>query len=64
MAIDRNRSKALSQVVQQHPGMAAIAVAPGVLVFGLVWWLTSPFFAILLGVLAVGGGIYFLTRQQ
>lgn len=64
MAIDPNKSKAVSQVVQEHPLMSAIAVAPGVVVFALVWWLTNPFLAIVLGIAAVAGGFYLLTRQK
>lgn len=64
MAIDPNKSKAIRQVVQEHPGMTLAAVSPGVVVFALVWWLTSPWFAILLGIVAVAGGVYILTRQK
>lgn len=64
MAIDPNKSKALTQVVQQHPVMSVVAVSPGIVVFGLLWWLTSPWVAVLFGIVAVAGGVYLLTKQK
>ena len=64
MAVDPNKSRALTQVVQQHPVMSVAAVSPGIVVFALLWWLTSPVWAILFGIVAVAGGFYLLTRQK
>ncbi|MFT4125030.1 MAG: hypothetical protein QM662_02215 [Gordonia sp. (in: high G+C Gram-positive bacteria)] len=62
MAIDPEKSKALGQVVQQHPAMCAVAVSPGVLAIALVWWLAGPFLAIVAGIVVIGGGLLLLTR--
>lgn len=64
MAIDPNKSKALSQVVRQHPVMSVVAVSPGVAVFAVLWVLGAEWLAIILAVAAIGGGYYLLTRQK
>lgn len=55
--IDRQRSRAARDVVRQHPVMSLVAVSPALIAAGLVWWLVSPGWAIVLLVAtaAVGG---------
>ena len=48
---------AVTDVVKQHPGMALAAISPGIVVFILLWWLTNPFLAIVLGVQQLEGNI-------
>ncbi len=64
MAVDPEKSKAVSQVVRQHPGMSLAAISPGIVVFGVVWWLTSFWLALILAVVAGGVGYYLLTKQK
>ncbi|WP_279105493.1 hypothetical protein [Gordonia paraffinivorans] len=64
MAIDPNRSKAVAEVVRQHPVMSLIAVSPGIAVFVVLLLLDQNFLAILFAILAVGGGLYLLTRKR
>ncbi len=64
MAIDRDRSRAVSEVVRQHPVMSLVAVSPGVAVFVVLLLLDQTFLAILFAILAVGGGVYLLSRKR
>ncbi|GAB39680.1 MULTISPECIES: hypothetical protein [Gordonia] len=64
MAIDPAKSKAVSQVVREHPGMSLVAISPGIVVFLLVGFFANWFLAIVLGVVMVAGGYYMLTRQK
>ena len=64
MAIDPAKSKAVSQVVRENPGMSLVAISPGIVVFLLVGIFTNWFLAIVLGVVMVAGGYYMLTRQK
>lgn len=64
MAIDRDKSRAVSEVVRQHPAMSLVAVSPGIAVFVTLLLLDQTFMAILFLVLAVGGGAYLLTRKR
>ncbi|MBD0861071.1 hypothetical protein IA539_07560 [Gordonia sp. zg691] len=64
MAIDRDKSRAVSEVVRQHPVMSVVAVSPGIAVFAVLLLLDQTFLAILFAVLAVGGGLYLLTRRR
>ncbi|GAC53873.1 MULTISPECIES: hypothetical protein [Gordonia] len=64
MAIDRDRSRAVSEVVREHPVMSLVAVSPGIAVFVVLLLLDQTFLAILFAVLAVGGGVYLLTRKR
>ncbi|ROZ88675.1 hypothetical protein [Gordonia sp. OPL2] len=64
MAVDPAKRQAVTDVVRQHPGMSLVAVSPGIVVFGLLWWLTNPFLAIVFGIVAVAGGYYLLTRRS
>ncbi|MFE0752250.1 hypothetical protein [Gordonia sp. NPDC058843] len=64
MAIDRDKSRALSEVVREHPVMSLVAVSPGIAVFATLLLLDQTFLAILFFVLAVGGGAYLLTRKR
>ncbi|GAA12498.1 MULTISPECIES: hypothetical protein [Gordonia] len=64
MAIDRDRSRAVSEVVRQHPVMSLVAVSPGVAVFVVLLVLDQTFLAILFAILAVGGGVYLLSRKR
>jgi hypothetical protein len=62
--IDRERAKGALAVVKQHPGMALFAVSPAVIAVAAVWWLVSPGLAILLTILLVAGGGYWLVRKR
>ncbi|MEO9327881.1 hypothetical protein [Gordonia aurantiaca] len=64
MAIDPNRSRAVAEVVRRHPVMSLIAVSPGIAVFVVLLLLDQTFLAILFAILAVGGGLYLLTRKR
>ncbi|GAA1479756.1 hypothetical protein GCM10009624_01960 [Gordonia sinesedis] len=64
MAIDPEKKKAVGEVVRQHPGMSLAAVSPGIVVFLAVGILANWPLAIILGLLAAGGGYYLLTRQR
>ncbi|MEU2252634.1 hypothetical protein [Nocardia xishanensis] len=58
--IDRIRARSAWATVKESPVITAIAVAPFVVVLGVVWWLTNGFVAflllVLLGVGLVVGG--------
>lgn len=58
--IDRNRARSALETVRESPVIAAIALAPVVVVLGVVWWLTNWFVAlvllIILGVVVVARG--------
>ncbi|MFI1464686.1 MULTISPECIES: hypothetical protein [Nocardia] len=58
--IDRVRARSAWATVKESPVITVIAVAPVVVVFGLVWWLLGGWAAflllVLLGVGAVFGG--------
>ena len=64
MAIDRDRSRVVSEVVRQHPVMSLVAVSPGIAVFVVLLLLDQTFLAILFAILAVGGGVYLLSRKR
>ncbi len=64
MGVDPAKSNAVVQVVREHPAMSAVAVSPAIVVVALLWWLTSPWLAILVGIIALGGGYYMLVRQK
>ena len=62
--IDPQRARAARDVVRQHPGMALFAVSPVLIAAGLVWWLVSPGWAIVLLVAAlVAGGMAVLRKR-
>ncbi len=62
--LDPQRAKAARDVVRQHPGMALFAVSPVLIAAGLVWWLVSPGWAIVLLVVAlVAGGMTILRKR-
>lgn len=62
--IDPQRAKAARDVVRQHPGMVLFAVSPVLVAAGLVWWLVSPGWAIVLLVVAlVAGGMTVLRKR-
>ena len=62
--IDPQRAKAARDVVRQHPGMVLFAVSPVLIAAGLVWWLVSPGWAIVLLVAAlVAGGMTVLRKR-
>ena len=58
--IDRIRARSAVETVRESPIIALIAIAPVVVVLGIVWWLAGPGLAIALlialGVVAVVGG--------
>lgn len=64
MAIDQNKSKAVSQVVRQHPGMSLVAVSPAIAIFVLLFVFGFEWLAIVFAIAAIGGGAYLLTRQK
>jgi len=62
--LDPRRARAARDVVRQHPTMALFAVSPVLIAAGLVWWLVSPGWALVLLVAAlVGGGVAVLRRR-
>jgi hypothetical protein len=62
--IDPQRAKAARDVVRQHPAIALFAVSPVLIAAGLVWWLVSPGWAIVLLVVAlVAGGMTVLRKR-
>ena len=59
--IDRIRTRSAIETVRESPVIAAIAVAPALVVLALVWWLAGFGWALaLLVVLGVAGAIKFL----
>ncbi|GAB17750.1 hypothetical protein GOEFS_038_00170 [Gordonia effusa NBRC 100432] len=64
MGVDPAKSRAVSQVVRQHPAMSVIAISPAIVIFVLLWWLVHPAIAIIAGLAAVGAGYYLLVRQR
>ncbi|MBJ8347961.1 hypothetical protein [Antrihabitans sp. YC2-6] len=58
--IDRVRAKSAIETVKESPLIAAVALAPIVVILGVVWWLVGPGLAIALlvalGVVVVVGG--------
>ena len=56
--LDPQRARAARDVVRQHPAMSLVAISPVLIAAGLVWWLASPGWAIiLLLVTGVVGGM-------
>ncbi|KZM70691.1 hypothetical protein [Nocardia terpenica] len=45
--IDRIRARSALETVKESPLIAAVALAPAVVVLGVVWWLTNWFVALL-----------------
>ncbi|MGW0004875.1 hypothetical protein ACWDT6_13670 [Nocardia grenadensis] len=56
--IDRVRARSAWATVRESPVITAIAVAPVVVVFGLVWWLIGGWAAFLL-LVVLGAGVVF-----
>ncbi|WP_280484043.1 hypothetical protein [Nocardia farcinica] len=54
--VDRVRARSALATVKESPVITAIALAPVVVVLGVVWWLTNGFVALLLLVL-LGVGV-------
>jgi len=62
--IDPVRVKSALAVVREHPGMLLFLASPGLIVIGLVWWLLSPGWALLLlAVLVVAGGAAVVLKR-
>ena len=62
--LDPQRARAARDVVRQHPAMALFAASPVLIATGLVWWLVSPGWAIVLLVAAlVAGGVAVLRKR-
>ena len=62
--LDPQRARAARDVVRQHPAMALFAVSPVLIAAGLVWWLVSPGWAMVLVVAAlVAGGMAVLRKR-
>jgi hypothetical protein len=62
--IDPQRARAARDVVRQHPTMALFAVSPVLIAAGLLWWLASPGWAMVLLVAAlVAGGMAVLRKR-
>lgn len=61
--INRARTQAMKQTVAAHPGMVAFALAPAVVVFGVLWLLTNFWLALLVGVVVGGGAAWTLLRR-
>lgn len=54
--VDRIRARSALETVKESPFITAVAVAPAVVVLGVVWWLTNGWIAFLLAVL-LGAGV-------
>ncbi len=50
--LDSQRARAARDVVRQHPAMSLVVASPVLIAAGLVWWLVSPGWAIVLLVAA------------
>lgn len=62
--LDPQRARAARDVVRQHPAMSLVVVSPVLIAAGLVWWLVSPGWAIVLLVAAaVIGGVKVLGKR-
>ena len=62
--LDPQRARAARDVVRQHPAMALFAVSPVLIAAGLVWWLVSPGWEMVLVVAAlVAGGMAVLRKR-
>jgi hypothetical protein len=53
----------MKQTVAAHPGMVAFALAPAVVVFGVLWLVTNFWLALLVGVIVGGGAVWALLRR-
>ncbi len=62
--LDPDRARAARDVVRQHPAMALFAVSPVLIAAGLVWWLVTPLWAVVLLVAALVGGGVAILRQR
>jgi hypothetical protein len=62
--IDPQRARAARDVVRQHPAMVLVAVSPVLIAAGLVWWLVSPGWAIVLLVAALVAGGWAVLRKR
>ncbi len=60
--IDRVHAQSALETVRENPGIALIAAAPALVVFGVVWWLTS--FPAALVLLILLGGIGYLVAKN
>ena len=62
--LDAQRARAARDVVRQHPAMSLVVVSPALIAAGLVWWLASPGWALIL-LLAAGviGGMKVLGKR-
>ena len=62
--LDPQRARAARDVVRQHPAMSLAVVSPVLVATGLVWWLVSPGWAIVLLIAAaVVGGSKVLRKR-
>ncbi len=61
--LDRVRAQSALATVKESPFITAVALAPAVIVFALLWWLAGFGWALLLlivlGVVAIVGGKFF-----
>ncbi|MCH9722574.1 MAG: hypothetical protein K0U67_11000 [Actinomycetia bacterium] len=62
--LDPDRARAARDVVRQHPAMALFAVSPVLIAAGLMWWLVSPGWAMVLLVAALVSGGVAVLRQR
>ena len=62
--LDAQRARAARDVVRQHPAMSLAVVSPVLIAAGLLWWLVSPGWAIVLLIAAaVVGGSKVLRKR-
>ena len=62
--LDPQRVRAARDVVRQHPAMSLAVVSPVLIAAGLLWWLVSPGWAIVLLIAAaVVGGSKVLRKR-
>lgn len=59
--LDRVHAQSALESVRENPGIALIAAAPAIVVFGVVWWLTGFGTAL---VLVIALGVLAFVVQQ
>jgi preprotein translocase subunit SecF len=61
--IDRARRTAMRQTVTAHPGLVLFALSPAIVVFGVLWFVTNFWLALIVGLIVGGGAAWTLLRR-
>lgn len=62
--LDPQRARAALDVIRAHPAMSLVVASPVLIAAGLIWWLVSPGWAIILLFTAgVVGGMKILGKR-